>query len=99
MCYNKLITIFVIEFLTRNIMIPQKKENAELTTEQRIARRVKAIRILRGYTQKQLAELCGYSNATICNIEKGGDYKISTLHKIEEVLEATLLLIPNEDLI
>ena len=79
-------------------MTPQKKENAAMSVEQRIARRVKAIRILRGYTQKELAELCGYSNVTICNIEKGGDYKISTLHKIEQVLQVTLILIPNEDL-
>lgn len=80
-------------------MIPQNEENIALTTEQRIARRLKAIRILRGMTQKELADACGYSNATICNIEKGGDYKISTLHKIEEVLHATLILIHNEDLI
>lgn len=80
-------------------MTPQKKENTDLTTEQRIARRLKAIRIIRGMTQKELADACGYSNATICNIEKGGDYKISTLHKIEEVLKCTLLLIPNEDLV
>lgn len=80
-------------------MTPQKQENTSLTTEQRIARRLKAIRILRGLTQKELADACGYSNATICNIEKGGDYKISTLHKIEEVLQATLIMIPNEDLV
>lgn len=80
-------------------MKPQKIENAQMSVEQRIARRVKAIRILRGLTQKELAERCGYSNATICNIEKGGDYKISTLHKIEQVLECTLIMIPNEDLI
>lgn len=80
-------------------MNPQKKENAEMTIEQRIARRMKAIRILRGYSQKELADACGYSNTTICNIERGGDYRISTLHKIEEVLQCTLILIPNEDLI
>lgn len=80
-------------------MTPQKKENTAMSTEQRIGRRLKAIRILRGMTQKELADACGYSNTTICNIENGGDYKISTLHKIEEVLEATLIFIPNEDLI
>lgn len=80
-------------------MTPQKKENAAMSTEQRIARRLKAIRILRGMTQKELADACGYSNTTICNIERGGDYKISTLHKIEEVLKCTLLLIQNEDLV
>ena len=80
-------------------MTPQKKENTAMSTEQRIGRRLKAIRILRGFSQKALADACGYSNTTICNIEKGGDYKISTLHKIEEVLQATLIMIPNEDLI
>ena len=80
-------------------MTPQKKENTAMSTEQRIGRRLKAIRILRGFSQKALADACGYSNATICNIERGGDYKISTLHKIEEVLQATLIFIPNEDLI
>ena len=80
-------------------MTPQNEENIALTTEQRIARRLKAIRILRGLTQKELADACGYSNATICNIEKGGDYKISTLHNIEEVLQATIIMIPNEDLV
>lgn len=80
-------------------MTPQKKENIALTTEQRIANRVKLLRIERKMSQKQLADACGYSNTTICNIERGGDYKISTLHKIEKVLECTLILIPNEDLI
>lgn len=80
-------------------MTTQKKENTAMTTEHRIARRLKSIRILRGMTQKELADACGYSNTTICNIENGGDYKISTLHKIEEVLKCTMLLIHNEDLI
>lgn len=81
-------------------MRQQKIENTEMSVEVRISRRVKAIRILRGLTQKQLAEKCGYSNATICNIESGhGDYKISTLHQIENALQCTLILIPNEDLI
>lgn len=66
--------------------------------QQRIARRVKEVRTLRGLTQKQLAERCGYSNATICNIERGGDYKVSTLQKIEEVLDCKLVLLLNEDL-
>lgn len=75
-----------------------KKENELIATEQRIARRVKSVRISRGLTQRELADACGYSNTTICNIENGGDYKISTLRKIEEVLNVTLVLIPNEDL-
>lgn len=69
-----------------------------METEQRIARRVKAIRIERGLTQKELADRCGYSNTTISNIEQGRDYKVSTLRKIEEVLQCTLIVVPNEDL-
>lgn len=80
-------------------MTPQKKENIALTTEHRIARRLKEIRMLRGMTQKELADACGFSNATICSTERGGDLKVSTLRKIEEVLDCTLVLIPNEDLV
>lgn len=78
-------------------MAKQNKDN--ITTERRIANRIKSLRIERKMSQKQLADACGYSNTTICNIERGGDYKISTLGKIEEVLNCTLFLVPNEDLI
>ena len=52
-------------------MIPQKKENAEMSVEMRLARRIKAIRILRGYNQKELAAKCGMSSQTLSNIECG----------------------------
>lgn len=80
-------------------MTPQKKENTAISTEQRIGRRLKAIRILRGFSQKALADACSYSNTTVCNIERGGDCKLSTLREIEKVLKCTLILVPNEDLI
>ena len=81
-------------------MIPQRKENAEMSVEMRLARRIKAIRILRGYKQKELADLCGMSSQTLSNIECGkSDFRIGTLKTIEEVLQCTLILIPNEDLI
>lgn len=81
-------------------MKAQKKENATMSVELRLARRVKAIRVLRGYTQKELAEKCGMSSQTLSNIECGkSDFRIGTLKVIEEVLECTLILIPNEDLI
>ena len=70
-----------------------------MNIEERLSNRIRVIRKQRGMMQKELADACGYSNATICNIEKGGDYKVSTLRKIEEVLNCTLVLIPNEDLI
>lgn len=81
-------------------MKAQKKENATMSVELRLARRIKAIRVLRGYTQRELADLCGMSNQTLSNIECGkSDFRIGTLKVIEEVLECTLILIPNEDLI
>ena len=81
-------------------MKAQKKENATMSVELRLARRIKAIRVLRGYTQKERAEKCGMSSQTLSNIECGkSDFRIGTLKVIEEVLECTLILIPNEDLI
>lgn len=81
-------------------MTPQRKENQEMSIEMRLARRIKAIRILRGYTQFELAKACNMSNQTLSNIEQGkSDFRISTLKEIERVLECTLILIPNEDLI
>lgn len=82
------------------VMIPQKKENADMSVEMRLARRIKAIRILRGYNQKELAAKCGMSSQTLSNIECGkSDFRIGTLKTIEEVLQCALILIPNEDLI
>ena len=81
-------------------MIAQKKENAEMSVEVRLARRIKAIRTLRGLSQKELADKCGMSTQTLSNIECGkSDFRIGTLHEIERALECTLLLVPNEDLI
>lgn len=81
-------------------MTPQKKENAEMSVEIRLARRIKAIRTLRGLSQKELADKCGMSTQTLSNIECGkSDFRIGTLHEIERALECTLLLVPNEDLI
>lgn len=80
--------------------VPQKADNSKMTVEQRIARRIKAIRTLRGMSQKQLADKCGMSTQTLSNIECGkSDFRIGTLHQIENALQCTLILIPNEDLI
>lgn len=80
-------------------MIPQKKDDAGMSIEMRLARRIKAIRVLRGYTQKELAAKCGMSNQTLSNIEGGkSDFRIGTLKVIEEVLQCTLILVPNEDI-
>lgn len=71
-----------------------------LPTPQRIGRRIVAIRVLRKMTQKDLAKECGISSNTLYAIENGvRDAQLSTIMKIEEVLGASLILVPNEDLI
>jgi len=71
-----------------------------LPTPQRIGRRIVAIRSARKITQKQLADMAGISNKTLSEIENGrDDCRLSIIAKIEKVLEATLILVPNEDLI
>lgn len=65
----------------------------------RLGRRVKAIRVLRGINQHELAALCNMSNQTISNIETGkGNFNFTSIAKIEKVLKCTLILVPNEDL-
>ena len=82
--------------MARKILNPNE---GSLTLEQRIGRRIKAIRVLRGITQKELADAAGMSNQTISYIEQGkSDFRIGTLKEIEKVLKCTLVLIPNEDL-
>lgn len=71
----------------------------ESSIEMRLARRIKAVRAYKGITQKELAEACGISNQTLSNIECGKtDFRIGTLKIIEEVLQTTLLTIPNEEI-
>lgn len=75
----------------------EKKNNA--TLEVRLGRRVKALRVLRGLSQKELAVACGLSNQTLSNIECGkSDFRMSTLKAIENVLQQRLLTIPKEDI-
>lgn len=82
--------------MVRKILNPNE---GRLTLEQMIGRRIKAIRVLRGITQKELADATGMSNQTISYIEQGkSDFRIGTLKEIEKVLKCTLVLIPNEDL-
>lgn len=70
-----------------------------MTLEQRLGRRIKAMRALRGISQHELADACHMSNQTISNIENGkSDFRIGTLREIEKVLNCTLLLVPNEDI-
>lgn len=57
---------------------------------ERIAIRVKAIRKLNKWTQRELADKCGLSVTTINHIENGKNTDLETIHKIEEALEVTL---------
>lgn len=76
------------------------EELKALPTSQRIGRRVVAIRTMRKIGQKQLADMCNISNKTLSDLENGkSDFRISIIEKIEKVLGATLILVPNEDLI
>lgn len=71
-----------------------------LPTAQRIGRRIVAIRTLRNKTQAQLAKECGISKHTLSDIENGKtDFRISIIAKIEDVLGATIVLVPNEDIV
>lgn len=66
---------------------------------ERIGRRVKAMRVLRGVTQAQLAEKTGMSTQTLSNLELGKvNCRLDTLRAVETALECTLILVPNEDL-
>ena len=76
------------------------EELKSLPTAQRIGRRIVAIRTLRNKTQAQLAKECGISKHTLSDIENGKtDFRISIIAKIEDVLGATLILVPNEDIV
>lgn len=56
----------------------------------RIAERMKAFRKLRGLSQRELAELAGVSVTTINRIENEEDTVLSTIIKIERVLDVKL---------
>lgn len=80
-------------------MTKYTEDMTERSIEMRLARRIKHRRIDLGMSQATLAEKCGMSNQTICFIEQGkNDFRISTLRRLEEALNCTLVLIPNEDL-
>lgn len=53
----------------------------------------------RGYTQKQLAELAGVSEVTITKIKRGGNIDLATLYKVEEALDARIIIVKREDFI
>lgn len=81
-------------------MSPIRKEDLSAPLEVRLGRRIKAMRALRGMTQKELADACEMSNQTLSRLENGKtDFQLSILKQIERVLECTLILVANEDII
>lgn len=77
-----------------------EKDESKTPLAVRIGRRVKAVRVMRGFTQKKTAALCNMSNQTLSNIECGkGVFNFTSIEKLEKVLHCTLILVPNEDLI
>ena len=66
----------------------------KLTIDTRIGDTIKSFRKLNKMSQIELAKLCGISNVTMCNIEKGSTRpKTSTLEKICDVIEVPIPLL------
>ena len=73
-------------------MAERKKSKVKTTakgpTEYSLAERLKFLREARGYTQKQLADMAGLSQATVAHIEKATkDPSVDTLSKLADALD------------
>lgn len=55
-------------------------EKSGIPTEERIGERVKALRLMRGMNQTELAERSGVADSTISSIERGERYGIVTTY-------------------
>ena len=55
-------------------------EKSGIPTEKRIGERVKALRLMRGMNQMELAEKSGVADSTISSIERGERYGIVTTY-------------------
>lgn len=55
-------------------------EKSGIPTEKRIGERVKALRLMRGMNQMELAEKSGVADSTISSIERGERYSIVTTY-------------------
>ena len=80
-------------------MLTKKMEKDELLKE--LGTRIRKLRRIRGLTQWELAELCGYqsqsSNSTINKIEAGkSDVPVSKLLKLSEVLGVSVAFLMGE---
>lgn len=66
-------------------------EKSGIQTEERIGERVKALRLMRGMNQTELAERSGVADSTISSIERGERYGIVTTYLyLAEALDVSL---------
>lgn len=67
------------------------EEKSGIPTEERIGERVKALRLMRGMNQTELAEKSGVADSTISSIERGERYGIVTTYfYLAEALDVSL---------
>lgn len=66
-------------------------EKSGIPTEKRIGERVKALRLMRGMNQMELAEKSGVADSTISSIERGERYGIVTTYLyLAEAMDVSL---------
>lgn len=66
-------------------------EKSGIPTEERIGERVKALRLMRGMNQTELAEKFGVADSTISSIERGERYGIVTTYLyLAEALDVSI---------
>nr|DAU77099.1 MAG TPA: helix-turn-helix domain protein [Caudoviricetes sp.] len=76
----------VIDFLSED-----KATKGPIPTERRIGERVKALRLMRGMNQTELAEKSGVADSTISSIERGERYGIVTTYLyLAEALDVSI---------
>lgn len=76
----------VIDFLSED-----KAPNGPIPTEQRIGEHVKALRLMRGMNQTELADKSGVADRTISSIERGERYGIVTTYLyLAEALDVSI---------
>lgn len=76
----------VIDFLSED-----KAPKVPIPTEQRIGEHVKALRLMRGMNQTELADKSGVADSTISSIERGERYGIVTTYLyLAEALDVSI---------
>ena len=61
-----------------------------LNIKKQLGKRIKELRLARGYSQEQFAEKLGIASRTLCGIEIGKNFlKADTLENILNILEVT----------